>query len=232
MNSNQLISALQKIIKPLKDKIFLMVNRAVIEDSTDTESLQSLKLTVLDSEVFEKVARFQEFGFASNPPTDSEAIVVSLCGNRDNMVVIATEKRSVRFKNLEKGAMAIYTDDGTFIHLKKNGQVEIKTATKVTIDAPDTEIKGNLKVTGTTQLMQTLAVTGVATFQANIIAQATVTVTGAVTAATVSAGTVTGTVAVLSAGKNVNAIVSTFNTHTHNENGTGGGVTNAPNTSI
>ncbi len=232
MSSTQLIAALQRLLKPIKDRIFLMINRSVVNGSDDSGTLQTLKLQVLADEIYERVVRFQEFGFASRPPDDSEAIVLSLCGNRENMVVIATEKRSVRFKNLGKGEMAIYTDDGTYFHLKKNGQVELKTATKVTIDAPDTEIKGNLKVTGTTQLMQTLAVTGVATFQANIIAQADVTVTGAVTAATVTGGTVTGTVGVVSAGKAVNAIVSTFNTHTHNENGTGGGVTNAPNQTV
>ena len=250
MNWSDLENILSRAMKPIKDKVLLMIGRAVIAAVKEGGSFQQLQISLLAGESMDKVTRFQEFGFASNPPADTEAIVLALQGNRENLVVIATEHRTLRFKNCASGESALYTDDGTFIHLKKNGEVQVTAATKVTVTCPDTEfsgnvkVMGNLEVVGTTLLTDELTVVAAATFQADVAMLANLAVTGVVGAAGFTGpggGAVALSVAINSSqnistsanvsggGTDMATIKSTFNAHTHNENGTGGGTTNPPN---
>lgn len=174
MRWDQLENILQRAMKPMKDRLLLMVGRAVIKAVNNSPNVQELQLAVLAGESIDKVQNFQQFGFVSNPPIGSEGIMVALGGNRENCIVIATENRQVRFKQTASGETAIYTDDGTYIHLKKAGQVEVKTATKVTIDAPLSQFKGHVIIDETllvkkaTTLEDTLLVKKDATFEMNI----------------------------------------------------------------
>lgn len=144
--NNEFVNFIRRAIQPLRDKIILLAGRIVIASVNDSEKVQQLQISALAGEAMDKVERFQHFGFTSNPPAGTEGIGLALGGNRDNMVVIATENRALRKKELAPGEAAIYTADGTYVHVKMNGQVEIKTAVKVTVDAPDTEFTGNVKI--------------------------------------------------------------------------------------
>lgn len=245
MNQNDLMNFLKRAIQPLKDRVLLMVGRALLTAINDSKDIQQVQLSALAGESMDKVERFQEFGFSSNPPKGSEAIFVSLGGNRENMVIIATEHRTLRFKDLASGEMAIYTDDGTFFHLKKNGQVLLKTATKVTVDAPDTEFTGNVLIKGDTVIDKTLLVKDEATFLKNInvtlnakvtlLVQAggysgpagsgavviNVPVTLGATAPLTTGATMTSTADITTTGNvtgggtNLASVKATFNSHTH-----------------
>lgn len=221
----------------------------------DAAKIQEVQLQALAGESLDRVQRLQNFGFSSNPPIGTEAILLSLGGVRNNSVIVATDNRNIRIKNLVSGESIVYTDDGTYIILKKAGQVEVKAATLLTIDVPETIIKGNvtidqnLLVKGTTELQDTLLVKENATFEKDVLITLNLqvggnaVVTGVVAAAGFTGpagGPVTATVDINTSGNitaanvtgggtDLAAIKSTFNTHTHNENGTGGGVTNAPN---
>lgn len=240
MKSEDLVTFFQRAMKPLKERVFLMIGRAVIAAVDDSKDIQEAQISVLAGEAMERIPRIQEFGFASNPPKDSEAIVVALGGNRENLVIIATDKRTVRFKNLASGESAIYTDDGTHIHLKKNGTLDVLAATKVLVTVPETEITGNvliggsLTVAGATTLQSTLDVTGVATFQADVNALANVNITGICAAGGFTGfagGPMTSTVDMTTSGNvsgggtDLATIKSTFNAHTHTnpEGGNTGG---------
>lgn len=232
----------QRAMKPIKDRLYLIAGKAIIKAVNDGGALQELRISALAGEAMDRVTRMQEFGFASNPPEGSEAIVVALGANRENLVVIATENRAVRFKNLASGEMAIYTDDGTYLHLKKNGQVELKTATKVLIDCPDVEMTGNLKVLGDTILEQTLLVKDDVTFDKDLLVKINAIVqgilgagsfTGATGGAVTSTQNIQTTANVVGGGTNMASIKSTFNSHTHTEhNGTPTNQTDAPATPL
>lgn len=258
MNENNFINALRRAIQPIKDRIYMLAGRAIIAAVNDGEALQELQLKVLSGEALSKVQNIQGFGFASNPPVGSEAIILSMGGARANSVVIATDNRKVRLKNLASGETAIYTDDGTYLHLKKAGQVEVKAATLLTVDVPDALFKGNVKIEGTlevdeaTTLNDTLLVKENVTMLKdlsvvqNIVATLNISAGGIISAAGFSGpsggpvvasvditttGVVTGS-NVVGGGTDLATVVSVFNSHTHDENGTGGGTTNAPNTTL
>lgn len=76
---------------------------------------------------------FQQYGLASRPLPESEGILLFI-GGVDNAVVIATEDRRYRIA-LEEGEVAIYSDEGDKIHLKRGKEISIHSGGKVMVDA-------------------------------------------------------------------------------------------------
>lgn len=138
----KLIAAILRLMAPLKRRVAMMVGRAVIEAIDDSGGLQRCKLMVLRDEVHDGVERFQNYGFTANPPDGAEAIVVSVLGHRDHMIVIALDHRGHRLVGLAKGEAAMFSEHGQTLIMKADGSVELKCSGDMTIDAP------NLKVTG------------------------------------------------------------------------------------
>lgn len=198
MDSN----ALKRLIDPLKRKILLGISRAIVKAVDDEKKVQRMQVGLLDDEVRDSLERFQEYGFTSVPHDESEAVCVFPGGSRSHGIVIAVEDRRYRLKGLTKGEVAIYTDEGDKIHLKRGHQIEVQTST-LTVNA-DAAVNVN---------------TPKATFSADVEIKGKLDVVGDIT----SKAEITDKDGSMSETR------ETFNEHDHNENGDGGGVTNPPN---
>lgn len=122
-----LAEQLQRFISPLKERVLSMIGCAIIQAVKDSGNLQVLKLSMLRDELKEDVERIQEYGFTSNPPKGSEAVVVFPQGNREFGVVIATDSATYRLKNLPEGAVALYNKNGDYVKLTE-GKIEVHAA--------------------------------------------------------------------------------------------------------
>jgi len=241
MRIDDVVKIISKTIAPLKRKIILSIAHGLIEATKDSGDLQFIQATYLEGETKNDVRKMHHFGFSSHAPKGSECIAVSVAGNREASVIIATENREFRFKNLGEGEVAIYSKDGDYIHLKDGNAIDIKTKT-LTIDAEDevtvntktanvnastganitaplTKIDGNLEVTGTSKL------TGDVTAEASVNATQNVTAGVGVTAPQVTGSTTVGGPSIVAAtsltvaGQELNQ----YQTHTHSyedDNGT------------
>ena len=92
---------------------------------------------------------FQQYGLTSNPPANSMAVILPVGGKSSHGIVIATEHGSYRFKELASGEVALYTDEGDSIVLKRGHVIEVTTRT-LTINAT-TKVEMNtplLQITG------------------------------------------------------------------------------------
>jgi len=70
---------------------------------------------------------FQHYGFTSRPLEDAEIIIIS----EDNHVIaIASDDRRYRIA-IEDGEVALYTDEGDTIHLKRDNTIEIISGNKL-----------------------------------------------------------------------------------------------------
>lgn len=143
------------MIAPLKRRVSLMITRAVIKSVNDAGGIQALQISLYKDEIRDQFERFQNYGFTSNPKPGAEACSVFFGGDRGNGIVVAIEDRRYRLRGLESGEVAIYTDEGDKIVLKRNNTIEIDThtlnvnaTTKVNITSPEVDISGDLKVTG------------------------------------------------------------------------------------
>ena len=140
-----------RMLAPLVARIALLVARAIVKGRDDSKKLRELRLDVLAGESLEQVEHFQEYGFTSAPHDDAEAILLSLGGDRGHSVVIATGDRRYRIP-VVKGEVAMFTDEGDKIHLKRGNEIHIVTDTlRVTCGAVELVLDTTgLTVTGGT----------------------------------------------------------------------------------
>jgi phage baseplate assembly protein V len=117
---DNLLNLLERWIAPWKRRILSMVLKGLVNSSTDSGNLQVIEATTLKGEIVPDAERVQEFGFTSRPPKNSEAIVLSLGGNQNHPVIIATDNSAYRLKGLPDGACAIYNKNGDYVKLTAN----------------------------------------------------------------------------------------------------------------
>jgi phage baseplate assembly protein V len=139
---------LSRLLAPVYRRMMLAVGRAVLRQVDDAGEMQRVQVTLLSEETRDEVERMQGYGFTAVPLPGAELIVVSVGGNRDNPVAIALDDRRFRPRGLLPGEVCLYsrrTDQR--VTLKADGTVLIQ-APIVRIEAPLTEIAGDLVVTG------------------------------------------------------------------------------------
>lgn len=136
----QLQDLITSMLRPLRNRVYMMISRVVIEATKDNEGMQTLKLSALADEERDDIERFQNYGFTSVPKEGAEGIVICPQGNREHMIVIVVDDRRFRFKAMAEGEVAMYTDEGDAIHIKRGGNIEILAAATVKVKSPVVEL--------------------------------------------------------------------------------------------
>lgn len=98
--------------------------------------------------------QMQYYGFTSAPLPGAEFIALPIGGNSKHVVVIASEDGRYRVV-LKDGEVALYTDEGDYIHMKRGRLIEIETDTlvvkakaKVRFETPLVEMSEDVKAAG------------------------------------------------------------------------------------
>lgn len=105
-----------------------------------TGSAGEYQFEVQTGEILSKVRFVQNFGFVSEPPADSTALLTSRAGSKDASVAVVIENRDGAV-SLASGEVVVYNNHGVSIHLKAGGVVEILGA--------DLEVTGDVQDAGT-----------------------------------------------------------------------------------
>lgn len=112
---------MQKQINNLKRKLSLVTGSGLIHSIDDNQQAQT---SFLPSEPVDKTPIIQHYGFTSRPLKGAKG--VGICnGNREDLVIIATDDMRYRL-SIQNGEVALYTDEGDHIHLKRDNKIEIK----------------------------------------------------------------------------------------------------------
>lgn len=133
-----------KFLKPVADRIKMMVARGVVKAVADSGGIQVIQAGLLADELRGGLERFQNYGFTGVPLSGADAAVVFLGGNRDHGIVLAVDDRRYRLKGLQSGEVAVYTDEGDKIVLKRGGIIEVTASTKVRMVTPKLEVTGDI----------------------------------------------------------------------------------------
>lgn len=97
-----------------------------VTSATDSEKqVQMLQVQGLAGEDLTGAELFQHYGLTSNPPAGSMAIALPLNGATSHTIIIATEHGGYRLKALKPGEVALYTDEGVSIVLKRGKIIEV-----------------------------------------------------------------------------------------------------------
>ncbi|WP_417536091.1 phage baseplate assembly protein V [Methylophaga sp.] len=121
-------------------KVRQMVSRGVVLLVNDAANMQEMQLKIMADDTMDGVERFQNYGFTSKPHAGSEAIALTVNGDKSHTVVIAVDDRRYRLKGLENGEVALYDDQGQKIVLKRD-QILVE-APKVVVQSDDISLGG------------------------------------------------------------------------------------------
>lgn len=139
---------MQQALNRVAGRVRLMVGRCILEAINAGTKLQSVQIQVRDGEVREHVEHFQPYGYSSVPHPGAEGISVAVGGSSDHQVVICIDDRRYRIKTLQNGEVALYTDEGDTIVMKRGNIIEITAAAQVIVNTPLAHFTGNVTVAG------------------------------------------------------------------------------------
>jgi phage baseplate assembly protein V len=122
--------------------------RAVQTGLGITTKIQRASAEGLSSEALNEMELFQQFGFTSAPPEQTELIVIPLGGRTSAAIVVATEHGTYRFKLDAQGEAALYNQWGDVVHMRQDRKIYMKAAAEVIVDAPLATFTGNVQVDG------------------------------------------------------------------------------------
>lgn len=138
-----------RVTAPLRDRIALTVGRCALKAMDDAGNLQVVKVKALAGEVMDEVEVLGHWGLASAAPDGSEGVLVCVGGIRSHPLVIATEHRKLRLKELEGGEVAIYDDQGQVVHLKRDGIDVVSKGNLTALVEGETTLIGQAGLTAT-----------------------------------------------------------------------------------
>lgn len=208
---------IRKAIAPIQRRIMLAVGRAVLKAIRDDKGMQEAKIGLLAGELRDRVERMQEYGFTSVPLEGCEAAVMFVGGDRGHGLIVATDDRRYRKKGLQPGEVALYTDEGDYILLKRGRIMEVVAGTKLDVTAPEVVVTASSKVTLDTPQTE---LTGALTVAGLITGQGGMAISGG------AGASVEGDIQVTSGDVTADGI--SLKTHVHGGVSTGGGTTGAP----
>lgn len=109
----------------------LVIGRARLTSVNDGGKRQLVQFEALKDEVKDAVERLQDYGMTSVPHDGAQVLFVSLGGNRDHPVVVVVDDPRYRPAGMQKGEVAIYTDEGDIIKLARGRNIQVETTNLV-----------------------------------------------------------------------------------------------------
>jgi phage baseplate assembly protein V len=133
-------------------RILLLMARGAIALVDDTKAVQTLQVRLNALELIPDVPRYAEYGFTSNPPAGTQALVAFKNGDRNDGFVIATSNAKYRMTSLASGEVAIHDDNGQSVYLSASGiivngggnPITFTNAPEVIADTPLLKCKGDI----------------------------------------------------------------------------------------
>ncbi|GAB2902383.1 phage baseplate assembly protein V [Microvirgula curvata] len=188
--------------------------RGVLTRADSASATQLVQADGLAGERLQDNELFQHYGFTSNPLPGTMAVVLPIGGRTSHGIVIATEHGSYRLKALEAGEVALYTDEGAKIVLKRGRVIETE-CDVFRVNCKQWEVNASDKADFNTPML---------TASAQLTAQGQFSGNGGMALQGGSGAAITGG---LTATADVVAGGKSLMSHTHP--GDSGGVTGAPN---
>lgn len=105
-------------------------------------AVQLVQLDGLAGEQLQDAELFQDYGFTSNPPAGTMAIVLPIGGKTAHGIVVATEHGGFRLKSLASGEVALYSKFGQVIKLRADGGIDIHSPGDIDLRGDNVRIHG------------------------------------------------------------------------------------------
>lgn len=107
------------------------VVRGVVHSVDDAAGSQALVVETHEGVIRSGVPVLQPYGLASRPAPGGLTVLLAIGGDQGDMVALPSTG-GARL-GVETGEAALYTDEGTRVHLRSGGLVEVAAATEVAV---------------------------------------------------------------------------------------------------
>ncbi|RTY53634.1 phage baseplate assembly protein V [Pantoea sp. YU22] len=132
-----------------------VVARGVLVALDAAKKCQAVTLKLIAGTTKEGIEHVEPYGFTSAAQDGAEAVVLFLGGDRAHGVALAVGDRRYRLQGLKRGEVALYSDEGDSIILKRDNKIEVNTSVftvnakeKIAFNTPLIEASGNFKAAG------------------------------------------------------------------------------------
>ena len=115
------------------NRIRMLVARGIVRLVDDGAGIQIVQVSAMKGETRAQLERFQQYGYTSVPFPGAEAVVLFVGGDRAHGLVLSIDDRRYRLQSLEPGEVALYTDEGDKIVLKRDRKIEVTSGGEVTV---------------------------------------------------------------------------------------------------
>ncbi|WP_174891724.1 phage baseplate assembly protein V, partial [Candidatus Hamiltonella defensa] len=128
-----------------------LCSRLMVRGTNSTAACQRVDVSLMAGETKAGMEYLEPYGFTSTAHAGAEGVALFLSGDRSHGIVINMADRRYRLKDLQTGEVALYTDEGDHIVLKRGRVIEVTTDTlilhaknKVVLDTPRVETSGEI----------------------------------------------------------------------------------------
>ncbi len=126
-----------------------LANIGVVQSSDDSGEVQTVTVLTADGATRADVEVMQIYGFASLAPENgSICLLLAVGGDPANLRALPVATPAARFGGMSNGDACMYVQDGSRIHIKQAGVIEIWAGSSMTINAAEVSISGALSVKG------------------------------------------------------------------------------------
>ena len=117
---------LETYLDRLMRRIQMLFGRGRLTFVDDSGSVQIVQVKTNDLETSDTRYRMMEFGFSSNPPLGSDALMLHVAGDRSAGAVVATNHQPSRPTGLQSGESMLYSQDGKQVYLTADGGIVVE----------------------------------------------------------------------------------------------------------
>lgn len=130
-----------------------LVTRGLVSAADDTGETQTVDVTARQGARLTAVEVAQPFGLASNAPAGGLVVLLAVGGDQGDLVALPVGAPSARLGKLAPGEVAIYCADGSRVHVRADGTIDVLSSTavhaKVTgggeLDLTTTMVRGRME---------------------------------------------------------------------------------------
>lgn len=132
---------MEHLLNSLTGNLRNLIAVGVVDSVNDAGAAQTVNVTTGDGVLRADVEVVLPFGFTSMPPLDGAiCLVFEVGGDPGNLMALPIGNPSARMGALQPGEAALYGGDGSRLHIRQGGVVEIWGGASVTVNTKEATI--------------------------------------------------------------------------------------------